>query len=551
MENRGLARDGSKGYSAFRFALGGILAAASLAVFVLAGLFLARSRTQHLEEAEANVQNLCLVLGENITDAYSQIALLLTAVRNEAQRQFASGVRDDSRLEAYIERTRAQMPSLEGILVSDAEGILVHGRNVRPASRVSIADRDYFVRLRDDPDAGLVTSEPVLGRVSGKWTIVMAQRLNRPDGSFLGVVAGTISLDYLTRLFSGLDLGPEGVVALAGANLRIYARHAGPRGPVIQPGQVISFPQMQARLRSGDTRGSFQAVSPVDRTSRVYAFLWLKGNPQYVIVGLGIHDVLTHWYHEAQLSAAFVGVFLMLIGGCAWLVHRAWRAQREAVEARVQEEAKFRYIFENALEGIFRVDLDGSIRHLNPAFARMWGYAGPEEMLADVRNMNSLRWVRPGQADAMKETLFGTGRISDFEAEFWRKDGSTVWLLAHAHLVPEAPGKPMICVGTAVDITERKHAEEVREHLILELRKALSDVTTLSGLLPICSSCKKIRDDKGYWNQLEHYISSHSEASFTHGICPDCAKALYPEVFSPGGGKKREPGDASGTAETR
>jgi HAMP domain-containing protein len=67
------------------------------------------------------------------------------------------------------------------------------------------------------------------------------------------------------------------------------------------------------------------------------------------------------------------------------------------------------------------------------------------------------------------------------------------------------------------------------EELIEELRDALSNIKTLKGLLPICASCKKIRDDKGYWNQLESYISSHSEAGFSHGICPDCVRVLYPD----------------------
>ena len=72
-----------------------------------------------------------------------------------------------------------------------------------------------------------------------------------------------------------------------------------------------------------------------------------------------------------------------------------------------------------------------------------------------------------------------------------------------------------------------------RERLILELREALARIRTLSGLLPICSSCKKIRDDKGYWSQVESYIARHSEATFTHGICPDCMKKLYPDVAEP------------------
>ena len=79
------------------------------------------------------------------------------------------------------------------------------------------------------------------------------------------------------------------------------------------------------------------------------------------------------------------------------------------------------------------------------------------------------------------------------------------------------------------DITNRKRTEKEKEKLIKALQDALGQLKTLKGLFPICSACKKIRDDKGYWNQIDAYISRHSEAEFTHGICPECAKKLYPE----------------------
>jgi hypothetical protein len=83
------------------------------------------------------------------------------------------------------------------------------------------------------------------------------------------------------------------------------------------------------------------------------------------------------------------------------------------------------------------------------------------------------------------------------------------------------------------DIAERKRIEG-------ELREALAQVKTLSGLLPMCANCKKIRDDKGYWSSVEKYISSHSEAEFTHGICPECLEKLYPSYYGPG--KKKPAG---------
>jgi|WetSurMetagenome_2_1015567.scaffolds.fasta_scaffold00088_2 hypothetical protein len=81
------------------------------------------------------------------------------------------------------------------------------------------------------------------------------------------------------------------------------------------------------------------------------------------------------------------------------------------------------------------------------------------------------------------------------------------------------------------EIEERMLAEAERERVIAELKDALAEIKQLSELLPICSSCKKIRDDQGYWNQIEVYLNKHSGLEFTHGLCPECAKKLYPDFF--------------------
>lgn len=87
-------------------------------------------------------------------------------------------------------------------------------------------------------------------------------------------------------------------------------------------------------------------------------------------------------------------------------------------------------------------------------------------------------------------------------------------------------------LSIAVEMALYKHQiDREKERLSQELREALEKVKLLSGMLPICSFCKKIRDDKGYWKQLEAYISEHSEAEFSHCICQDCAKKLYPEYY--------------------
>ncbi len=82
---------------------------------------------------------------------------------------------------------------------------------------------------------------------------------------------------------------------------------------------------------------------------------------------------------------------------------------------------------------------------------------------------------------------------------------------------------------TTIFLLLHKRALEERQRLFQELQDALDKIKTLRGLVPICSSCKKIRDDQGYWNQIELYIQEHSDAQFSHGICPECFKSLYPD----------------------
>jgi hypothetical protein len=96
-------------------------------------------------------------------------------------------------------------------------------------------------------------------------------------------------------------------------------------------------------------------------------------------------------------------------------------------------------------------------------------------------------------------------------------------------------GLAFAMLGAVIGILWGKilQADEEKSKIISELQKALERVKTLNGLLPICASCKKIRDDRGYWNQIEAYIEAYSEAQFSHGICPDCARKLYPEYFRP------------------
>jgi PAS domain S-box-containing protein len=136
-----------------------------------------------------------------------------------------------------------------------------------------------------------------------------------------------------------------------------------------------------------------------------------------------------------------------------------------------------------------------------------------------------------GADAAMRAHWRGESEGFACEHRIQRRDGAYLWVLTRGRIVARSPeGRPLRVAGTLRDISERKRADAERERLIAQLQKALADVRTLSGLLPICFECKQIRDDRGDWRPLEDYLEERSGAQFSHGLCRDCAARLHGEL---------------------
>ncbi len=140
--------------------------------------------------------------------------------------------------------------------------------------------------------------------------------------------------------------------------------------------------------------------------------------------------------------------------------------------------------------------------------------------------------IRPATIKAFENLIAGNIDAVEYHENPVVDHGGNEKIIAwHNTILKDASGNITGVLSSGQDITAKRLAAAERERLITELQEALSNIKTLRGLIPICASCKKIRDDRGYWNQLEAYIGKHSDAKFSHGICPDCAKKLYPELF--------------------
>jgi PAS domain S-box-containing protein len=183
--------------------------------------------------------------------------------------------------------------------------------------------------------------------------------------------------------------------------------------------------------------------------------------------------------------------------------------------------ARFQALTRFSRDIVSLLDAEGRLLFNSEAAERISGFS-PEELAG----VDTFAFIHPDDR-AEVQRVFGhvlsmAGASGTVQYRYRHKSGGWTWMEANAsnHLAdPDVQG----VVATSRDISERKQAEAERELLLAELREALARVKTLSGLLPICAWCKNIRDDQGYWERIETYIANHTDASFTHGLCPSCA----------------------------
>jgi PAS domain S-box-containing protein len=171
------------------------------------------------------------------------------------------------------------------------------------------------------------------------------------------------------------------------------------------------------------------------------------------------------------------------------------------------------------------LDFNGYFKRLNPAWERTLGFTRQELMSRPF-----IEFVHPDdRARTLEQNaeVRRGGQAAGFENRYLCKDGSYRWFLWSA--TPFIAER--VIYSVARDITARKQADAERAQLMRELEGSLAEVKTLQAILPICSYCRKIRDDENYWHTVEVYVARHTNSRFSHSICPDCmASEVEPDI---------------------
>lgn len=200
---------------------------------------------------------------------------------------------------------------------------------------------------------------------------------------------------------------------------------------------------------------------------------------------------------------------------------------KNELERLRNSEKHYRILMDESMDPTFSFYADGTYRYVNHAFAK--GVGKPLEEIIGRKIWDVFEKDEADKRFAVVKKVFSDATTQEIEVRVPLPSGDTYYLTTVKPILNDS-GTVETVICTSKNITQRKLAEVELKEKHDKLLNAMNEIKTLSGLLPICASCKKIRDDKGYWNQIERYIQQHSDAQFTHGICPDCAKRIYPDI---------------------
>lgn len=199
------------------------------------------------------------------------------------------------------------------------------------------------------------------------------------------------------------------------------------------------------------------------------------------------------------------------------------RIQRTEAALRLSAE-RFQSLILATAQVVWTTDGQGVVVEDMPSWRAFTGQSDD-----DLRGWGWVEAVHPedrSRVSAVWQQAVETGTGYHIDYRMRRHDGIYRHFSVHGVPVPEPDGSVREWIGVCADITERKAAEAERERVLEELQRTLAHVKTLEGLLPVCAWCRRIKDDQGDWEPLERYISHHSDAQFSHGICPECAQKM-------------------------
>jgi len=342
--------------------------------------------------------------------------------------------------------------------VADEQGDLMLGNIAFQPT--NLADREHFLFHRRHATQDVFIGKPLRGRVSGKWSFHLSRRIDKPDGSFGGIVIAALDPAYFTGFYEQANLGAEGFVMLVGTDGIARARKVGPVSTFGQDMRESTLFVESLKSRSGD----FLSTGKLDGKRRFVSYRTITEYPLLVAVARSEDEALAEYGRRAfayYLSAALASALIALFG--TGLMRALAREKRIAAAMR-ESDAQYRATFSQAAVGIAHTDMQGRFLRVNQRLCDMLGYA--EEELTGMR----FRHVgHSGDLPALRQDkerlLAGEQKTLAREIRYVRKDGSMGWVNRGLSLVRDPSGRPHYFISVLEDVTARRELQNRLLHL--------------------------------------------------------------------------------------
>jgi diguanylate cyclase (GGDEF)-like protein/PAS domain S-box-containing protein len=379
------------------------------------------------------------------------------------------------------------------VTVADPKGdLIVSSQVLKP---VNVGDREHF-QVHVDQDSGkLFIGKPLVSRTYGRWSIPMSRRINKPDGSFGGVVSALVDPTYFMHFYKKTALGQEGVVDLVGLDGISRARHAG---------EVFSFgnDMSKSSLLKEQTKspvGNFLSVGGMEGVRRYISYRRLSDYPLIVLVGASQDEVLADFYRKRKHAYVLTLLVSVIIVTFSALLAAAFSRQKRAIDALAASETQFRATFNQAAIGIAHNTADGRFLRVNQKLCEMLGYTREELLALTISDITHQEDRQIGQP--LRERLIA-GEIETFSAErrCVRKDGSVIWTNRTVSLVRDAGGAPLYFIRVIEDITQRNQMQQELQHLAHR------------------DSLTQLPNRRLFYDRLEHALDQAKRRNWTTGV---------------------------------
>jgi PAS domain S-box-containing protein len=352
------------------------------------------------------------------------------------------------------------MPELSVLHLTNAKGEHIHS-SLDSVPGVNISDRYHFQHQRDDPNAGLVISPPLISRTTGKWTLILTRRINFDDGSFAGIVNAILDPEYFQKFYQSLDMGKHGAITLYDKELHLVTRYPQSEKDI---GKIIPHDSVKTYIEKGIKQANYHAKSPVDGVDRMYSFRQVGDLPLFVIAGLAPDDYLAEWRLHAWEYGIGAVILSFVVVGFGWREFRSVETQRK-------NTLLLNSIIENIPNMIF-------LKRASDLRFELFNRAG-EMLLGHKRDgllrRNDYDFFPKEQADffASKDrAVLERSDIVDIPEESIDTPLGTRILHTKKLALRDENGQPQYLLGISEDITDRIQAERDLQQAYQKLQQS-------------------------------------------------------------------------------